>query len=72
MARLKALHSKPTRPPSGVRKAQQVARGQTVQQQRIVQPLDPDQFQKEIERRTAEEQAKMAEFKAHEEKMKEY
>jgi hypothetical protein len=34
--------------------------------------LDPVEFQKEIERRTAEEKTKMDEFKAHEEKMKQF
>jgi hypothetical protein len=34
--------------------------------------LDPEDFQRQLAQRTAEEQAKMAEFRAHEEKMKKY
>jgi hypothetical protein len=33
-------------------------------------PLDPAQFQAELEKRTKEENEKMEQFKAHEEKMK--
>ena len=71
LARLKAIHQKPTRPPSGVKK-QQIQRGQTVQANRMPQPLDPVEFQKQIEQRTQEEKAKMEEFKKLEAKMKEY
>lgn len=35
-------------------------------------PMNPIDFQKEIEARTAAEQESMAQFKAHEEKMKAY
>lgn len=34
--------------------------------------MDPEDFQRQLAQRTAEEQAKMAEFRAHEEKMKKY
>lgn len=70
LARLKAIHQKPVRPPSGQRKLPH--RGQTVQTNRIPQPLDPVEFQRQIEQRTAEEKAKLDEFKKHEAKMKEY
>jgi hypothetical protein len=33
-------------------------------------PLDPVTFQEELAKRTAEEEEKMRQFKAHEEKMK--
>lgn len=41
-----------------------------MRQQTYQAPLDPVEFQEELARRTAEEKAKMEEFKAHEEKMK--
>ena len=39
---------------------------------RMPQPLDPVEFQRQIEERTAAEKAKLDEFKKHEAKMKEY
>ena len=68
LAKLKQIH-KPMahpRPPSGQRMMQQRAQ---VQRQ-PTGPLNPIDFQAELEKRAAEEKEKMDIFKAHEEKMK--